>query len=696
MVINKGASDTIYECAITVSLCLPFALQEQAISLSAEKSAVACRKGMKLVHQITLHDKIVNINIRTANTQEVLSNEKILSNHLVGIIPLLLCIAIITIGFLSMESNAKLQGNARIINYTGIIRGATQRLIKQELNHEPNDALIDELDRTLHGLLSGDEDAHITRLDQMEYQGLLAEMEKEWADIKKEISQYRSSGDNKNRLYALSEQYFAKADEAVDIAEVYTEEIVQQSRTFLIIVICAFLVVVMMVTIFTYQQEKRRRRLLEAEAENRRKSEQLARQTQQMLMPINEMTELMYVADIHTYDLLFVNDAGKKLFDIEEFTGLKCYKALQGFDKPCDFCPNAKLSKDETYTWEHSNPVIHGHYLLKDRLIDWEGREARMEIAFDITESLQKKKELEQRIKRDNILIDCIRELYQNHHTVNAMNHVLKLIGEVFEAERAYVFYMENDEMSNIAEWCREGITPEIDNLQHLSRHDYKWWFQLYDEQASIMIRDVRELQGDRQAEYELLSGQKIERLILVPFERYGNFGGMIGLDNLSNEDEKTLYRLSYMDTLTKFYNHNRYIQDVEEFSEKETTVGVAFIDVNGLKEINDRFGHEAGDQLLQTGAAIMQSSVPEGNLYRVGGDEFVIICPDVEEAEFRDIIQKLKDTFNREECKAAVGYEWTHSCRNLKAIIRSADQKMYEDKEQFYQQHAEAGRYRH
>ena len=173
------------------------------------------------------------------------------------------------------------------------------------------------------------------------------------------------------------------------------------------------------------------------------------------------------------------------------------------------------------------------------------------------------------------------------------MAYRLKLIGEVFEAERAYVFYMENDEMSNIAEWCREGITPEIDNLQHLSRHDYKWWFQLYDEQASIMIRDVRELQGDRQAEYELLSGQKIERLILVPFERYGNFGGMIGLDNLSvevfedaekflrtfgyfimlairrNEDEKTLYRLSYMDTLTKFYNHNRYIQDVRNFQKK-------------------------------------------------------------------------------------------------------------------------------
>ena len=122
----------------------------------------------------------------------------------------------------------------------------------------------------------------------------------------------------------------------------------------------------------------------------------------------------------------------------------------------------------------------------------------------------------------------------------------------------------------------------------------------------------------------------------------------------------------------------------------------MAFIDVNGLKEINDRFGHDAGDKLLQTGAAIMQSSVTKGNLYRVGGDEFVVICLDVEEANFGEIIQQLKNNLNRKEYRAAVGSAWTHSCRNLKEIIRIADQKMYEDKKQFYQHHEEAGRYRH
>lgn len=645
--------------------------------------------------------------------------KKLLSNRMIAVIPIFLCITMIFIGILSINSNANLQGNARVINYTGIIRGGTQKLIKQELNHDPNDALIADLDCNLQGLIQGDKKKNLIRLDYDEYQAVLNEMEIEWAEIKDEIIRFRDGG-NSERLYDLSEHYFTLADEAVCIAEVYTEEIVLQSRKLTVIVISAFIFIVILYTYITYKQENRKKRMLQAEEENRTRNEQLVRQSQEMLMPINEMTELMYVADIKTYDLLFVNDAGKKRFNLKEIEGLKCYKALQGLDEPCKFCTNMKLSKDETYTWEYTNPIIKGHYLLKDRLINWSGREARMEIAFDITESLNKKQNLELQIKRDKILIECIRELYQNHHTVDAMSHVLKLIGELFEAERAYVFYMENDEMSNIAEWCKEGIVPEIDNLQHLSRDDYKWWFRLYDEQVSIMIKNVDELQGDRQAEYELLSGQDIKRLVLVPFEQYDNFGGMIGLDNLNlkvfedaekflhtfsyfimlavrrNEDEKILFQLSYQDTLTMFYNRNRYIQDVEKFSKQENTAGVAFIDLNGLKEINDFLGHDAGDALLKTGAGIIKDTVKEGNLYRVGGDEFVVICLNVKKADFIEMMQKLKSNLNGDKCKAAVGYEWTETCQQLDVIIKEADQYMYEDKKKFYQHNAVSGRYRH
>ena len=59
-----------------------------------------------------------------------------------------------------------------------------------------------------------------------------------------------------------------------------------------------------------------------------------------------------------------------------------------------DSCTNEHLSPGENYTWEYTNPLTKRHYLLKDRIIEWEGRPARMEIAFDTTESEMEKQQL--------------------------------------------------------------------------------------------------------------------------------------------------------------------------------------------------------------------------------------------------------------------------------------------------------------
>ena len=57
-------------------------------------------------------------------------------------------------------------------------------------------------------------------------------------------------------------------------------------------------------------------------------------------------------------------------------------------------------------------------------------------------------------------------------------------------------------------------------------------------------------------------------------------------------EDEAELTKLSYYDTLTSFYNRNRYTQDLEVFSDYEDSVGIVFLDMNGLKMVNDQYGH--------------------------------------------------------------------------------------------------------
>ena len=156
--------------------------------------------------------------------------KRLLSNIRIWIIPLLLCIALLVTGVMSVQSNSSLEGNARVINYTGIVRGATQRLIKKELNHTADDALIQRLDDILDGLCNSSEEYDLVRIDDERYHTLLLRMEQDWKQIKQEIYRYRKGEVSGTRLFSLSEEYFALADECVLAAEVYTEDTVQESR----------------------------------------------------------------------------------------------------------------------------------------------------------------------------------------------------------------------------------------------------------------------------------------------------------------------------------------------------------------------------------------------------------------------------------------------------------------------------------
>ncbi|MFD1402830.1 sensor domain-containing phosphodiesterase [Robinsoniella peoriensis] len=637
-----------------------------------------------------------------------------------GAMPLILCIALVVTGFQSAQSITNLEGDARVINYAGIVRGATQRLIKKELNHVPDDKLISHLDDVLAGLCGGSDEYNIIRLDDSKYQALLEEMKDDWDDIKSEIYLYRSGDSSGDHLFEMSENYFDLADQTVLAAEVYTEKIVQHSRNALFFMNLLFIVLTALCAIFTYYQSKRRDKLLEAENENRLKSEQLSKRFENLLIPMNEISELMYVSDINTYELLFVNEAGKKTFQISAEEQQKCYKVLQGFDSPCPFCTNSRLKKDENYTWEHTNPITKRHYLLKDRLLEWEGHAARMEIAFDITDAANEKRELKNRLERDNILVECIRELYRNHDALEATSYVLEQVGKLFLAERSYVFLFHGDNLSNVAEWCREDVIPQIDYLQNLPQSDFAIWFNMFRNQENIVIDDLENIKSTMKLEYEFMTQQGIKSVIMVPLEREGRLDGCIGLDNPScsikenavtfldtlryfimlairrNEDEETLYRLSYLDTLTNFYNRNRYIQDINSLEDKNIPIGIVYLDVNGLKEVNDHYGHDSGDNLLKKCAELMQNSFNQGSYYRIGGDEFIIICTDISQEIFSENIHKLKYNFAHNDCKAAIGYEWAEDCHNIQSIIKTADENMYADKKEFYHNHRETGRYRH
>ena len=78
---------------------------------------------------------------------------------------------------------------------------------------------------------------------------------------------------------------------------------------------------------------------------------------------------------------------------------------------PCPFCTNKQLNAHAFLEWEYTSPITTHHYLLRDKLIDWEGREARLEIAFDITDHEREKESFKFLAGANGLNVECIRVL---------------------------------------------------------------------------------------------------------------------------------------------------------------------------------------------------------------------------------------------------------------------------------------------
>ena len=116
------------------------------------------------------------------------------------------------------------------------------------------------------------------------------------------------------------------------------------------------------------------------------------------------------------------------------------------------------------------------------------------------------------------------------------------------------------------------------------------------------------------------------------------------------------------------------------------------FVDLDRFKEINDRHGHAAGDELLRRVARLLRESMRESDLVgRIGGDEFLVICPDVGGAERAvglagRLAETLRDGLRAEAdklcCSVSVGVAWSRgNTSDVDALVAAADAAMYQAK---------------
>ena len=427
---------------------------------------------------------------------------------------------------------------------------------------------------------------------------------------------------------------------------------------------------------------------------------------------LDQIDEIIYIADLENYELLYLNRIGRERFGTPA-PGVKCYEFLQGEEKPCKFCTNGELShlQDKHITWVRQHSAA-GNMLLHDSIIDYGGRPCRMELAISVERYVAEAAAAKQDLAAERKLVACIEGLVLSTDFEAAVNSMLQTIIEHYDADRAYIFEFDwaRDVTHNTYEICRPGVSPEKDNLQNLPIAVVALWVDIFKNQHRKIniIEDVDALKDDpaRRIEYDCLHPQGIKSLITVPIFVSGELHGFLGVDNphahmdapemlaqityvAANELQKRtltdeLTVKSYLDPLTGLRNRLAYDEALGYLLGKEIPTGVGFLDLNGLKWINDNLGHDMGNKALRRVCEILLKYIQKEYVYRISGDEFVIIWTDVEYPIFNAAAEQLEAGLAEEKDIASFGFVWGAE-EDVGVAVRKAEQAMQAAKNKLY-----------
>lgn len=421
-----------------------------------------------------------------------------------------------------------------------------------------------------------------------------------------------------------------------------------------------------------------------------------------------------YICDMQTYDILYMNQALKTLLHLpKEETGYqkKCYELLLNRTTPCPFCSDTKICAGEKYFGEWKQDAFSARLHVEKSLLYIEEKPCRLVVAKE----QEKGSNAEDHIRQTSseMLLSCIQILMREQDTQKAIHDILAKIGTYYQGSHAYIFVCDEGGriLHNAFSWYADETIAMQEPLHIPVRIIEKWLHTLYhkNEQTHAFYLQEDILSEEFRRLWKRFGAKDI---LITPLIREQSIMGFMGIDNpqvnravlhmldsiayfvWTDLEKRRLIRqleyASYTDMLTGVRNRNKYLRMLQWYEKvPPKNVGIVFADVNGMKTINDTYGHSYGDFIIKHNAKILKTYVGDA-LYRIGGDEFVAILEDIAEQEFFDKVTRLclygtKD----DEFRMAIGASWQAEPENIKELILDADAKMYMDKQQYYVSHS-------
>ena len=293
--------------------------------------------------------------------------------------------------------------------------------------------------------------------------------------------------------------------------------------------------------------------------------------------------------------------------------------------------------------------------------------------------------------------------LFNAHEQKENLFAAIDQLGGIIGAERISFWILEGSINQQYSWQKGQPATEHIDDLQLPSGKLMQYFLAGYELYEAYMPVDIEFVEANTTA-------KNISNLIAIPVKDVvgGQLSGVLAVSNFK-KDESAIALLKAMsfsfgmfcnnvknradlqeqgdrDTLTGMYNRNRYERDLPVlFSRYQSSLTCIYIDVNGLREMNNTKGHDLGDKMLRTVAEGIKEHFRTDYSYRVGGDEFVLFVPGFMVEELNKCSLELASDLLDFNYHISVGIHGETDFQSLSQLIKTAEQKMYAQKRAFY-----------
>lgn len=328
-------------------------------------------------------------------------------------------------------------------------------------------------------------------------------------------------------------------------------------------------------------------------------------------------------------------------------------------------------------------------------------------IIHDVTAEKRKEDTKEITTKSNNVIIECAKALSAGDFK-KGIKAALKILGTTLKADRAMIIENNKGEIGEIIEWSDRVNGTGLPSRKEFEQYDiFTMWNKQMCGENIIIIEDTLLVNVKNQQAYAGMLSGKVSNYVLAKLTDKNTIIGYLLVDNISRETDvnikevvesvaifiseevrnyilqsEMLY-MSEHDILTDAGNRKAFNSKIGMLEGMDISVGICFVDINGLKSVNDEMGHEAGDNVIKEASEAIASIFKKKYCYRIGGDEFVVVMPQVSEGTFAQHVERLRK--KSKKISMAIGSVWSEKCLDVEELVNIADKNMYADKTEFY-----------